>query len=286
LFISSLLIFIGLLILVLFFLNENRRIKRNKEPLTDIGLFKDRNFTTGIISRVILQLAMAGTIFILPVFLQQIIQSNAFITGLALLPITIGYLLFSIVSSKIAYRIQPRFIISIGFLVATAGSILLSYQFNLNTTVWQLVPGTFLLGAGMGLALPLSTDIIMSSVSYEKHSDASGITSTFSNLGSSIGTALVGAVLIMGLFSGMNMAVNQTFPGEYSEDQIQHEVDGWLEKMRTSNVTDLKLNQHTNLFILINKTVENEMKTTFQFVGLVFFIGFLTSLFIRPLKKY
>ncbi len=282
--ISAGLIVTGLGILILFFLSENRRIKENKVPLTDIRLFKDRNFTVGTVCRVIIQLAMAGFIFILPVFLQQIVQSNAFTTGIALVPLTIGYLIFSIASSKIASRVQPRYIISLGFLVATAGSIFLSYQFNLNTTIWQLIPGTFILGAGMGLSLPLTTDVIMSSVSNKKHSDASGIISTFSNLGSSLGTALVGVVLIMGLFSGMTMAVHQTFPGKYSDEEIQGEVNGWLEEMRTSNVSELKLNENSTLSILINTTVSNEMKSTFQFVGLIFFLGFITSLFIRPLK--
>ena len=227
----------------------------------------------------IIQLALAGSIFILPVFLQQIIGADAFITGLALLPLTIGYLIFSIISSKIASRFTPSYIISSGFLVAFAGSIFLSYQFNLSTTVWQLVPGTFLLGAGIGLSLPLSSDIILSSTSSKKHSDASGIISTFSNLGSSLGTALLGVVLIMGLFSGMNTAVEQIYP---EKQDIQHEVDVWLEKMSTVNVSQLKTDKSTSFYSLIDITIHNEMKTTFQFVSLIFLIGFIVSLFIRP----
>lgn len=282
--VTACLIIIGLVTLILFFLNEKGRIKRNEEPLTDIRLFKDKNFTAGTISRVIIQIAIAGSIFILPVFLQQIVETDAFSTGLALLPLTIGYLIFSIASSKLASHVQPRYIISLGFLVSIGGSIFLSYQFDLNTTIWQLVPGTFLLGTGMGLSLPLSTDVILSSTKHEKHSDASGIISTASNFGSSIGTALVGTVLIIGLFSGMTTAVTEASPGNYSEEQIQHEVDGWLQKMSTSNVSELKSNESSTLSILVNKTVRTEMKTTFQFVSLIFFIGFIASLFIRPNK--
>ncbi|MFA0833345.1 MAG: MFS transporter [Methanobacterium formicicum] len=274
------LIILGVLVLIIFVFGEKRRIKTNKEPLTDIRFFKDRNFTIGSINRVFIQMTMAGTIFILPVFLQQIVQANAFTTGLALIPLTVGYLIFSITSSKLASRITPRHVISSGFLVAMAACIYLSYQFNLNTTIWQLVPGTFFLGAGMGLALPLSTDVTVSSVPPEKHSDASGLISTFSNLGSSMGTALVGVVLITGLISGMTTAVSDTFPTN-SPEEIQSEVSGWLEKMSTSNVKELKSNEQATLSILVNKTVGEEMKTTFQFVGLIFLAGYISSLFIR-----
>lgn len=281
-YLSTGLIIMGILVLILFVLGETRRIKRNKEPLTDIRFFTNRNFTTGTVNRVLIQMTMAGTIFILPVFLQQIVQADAFTTGLALLPLTFGYLIFSITSSKLASNLEPRYIISFGFLMAMVASIYLSYQFNLDTTIGQLVPGTFFLGAGMGLSLPLSTDVTLSAVPLKKHSDASGLVSTFSNLGSSLGTTVVGIVLIMGLINGMTSAVSDTFPGQYTTEQIQPQVNGWLEKMSTSNVTELKANEQSTLSVLVNKTVSEEMKTTFQFVGLIFFTGFISSLFMRP----
>jgi EmrB/QacA subfamily drug resistance transporter len=284
-FLSIGLIIMGILILILFVIGENRRIKINKEPLTDIRFFTNRNFTTGTVNRVLIQMTMAGTIFILPVFLQQIIQADAFTTGLALLPLTLGYLIFSITSSKLASNFEPRYIISSGFLMAMVASIFLSYQFNLYTSIWQLVPGTFFLGAGMGLSLPLSTDVTLSAVPLKKHSDASGLVSTFSNLGSSMGTAVVGIVLIMGLINGMTTAVTDTFPEQYTPEQIQPQVNGWLEKMSASNVTELKAHEQSHLSVLVNVTVNEEMKTTFQFVGLIFLAGFISSLFMKPLNS-
>ena len=49
--------------------------------------------------------------------------------------------------------------VSIGFLVAMAGTLFLRYQFNLNTQIEDIIPGTFLLGIGLGLALPVTGNI-------------------------------------------------------------------------------------------------------------------------------
>lgn len=280
---SLIIMFIGIIILALFYILQGRRIKNGKEPLTDIRLFKNRNFTIGNITRMIMQLALAGAVFVLPVFLQQVTGANAFQTGLALLPLTAGVLIFSIVPSKLS-RFEPRYIIASGFLISLVGSLILSYQFNLNTDLLHLIPGTFLLGSGIGLAIPVSANVVLSSASQKKQSDASGIMSTFQNLGSSLGTAFIGVILIIGIISGLAGAVDETFPGKYSEDQINENLKGWIEKMQTTSIVGLKSNESSTAFTIVNLTIRNAMKTTFHFVCLIFFIGFITSLFIRPIK--
>ncbi len=67
-----------------------------------------------------MQLALAGAVFVLPVFLQQVTGANAFTTGLAILPLTIGLLIFAIASSRLSNYIAPHYLISIGFLMALA----------------------------------------------------------------------------------------------------------------------------------------------------------------------
>ncbi|MGB9937484.1 MAG: MFS transporter [Methanobacterium sp.] len=282
--ISLSIIIIGLLILGLFYIRQKRRIKKGKEPLTDIRLFKDRNFTFGNISRLIMQLALAGSVFVLPVFLQLVTGANAFTTGLVLLPLTAGLLICSIATSKLAAYFEPKYIISAGFLVAFTGSLFLSTQFSLNTELWQIIPGTFLLGVGIGLSLPLSADVVLSSASQEKQSDASGIMSTFANLGSSMGTAVIGIILIIGIFSGLSSAVNQVYPGEFTKEEIQQNIGGWVQKMQTTDIPGLKSDKASSIFKIVDLTITNAMKITFYFVSVIFLIGFITSLFIRPFK--
>ncbi len=275
----------GIILLIIFYFREKKLINRNIKPLTDIRLFKNRNFTLGNITRLIMQLALAGAVFVLPVFLQQVTGSDAFTTGLAILPLTIGLLIFAVASSKISTRIAPHYLISIGFLLALAGSYLLSFQFNLNTQVTDLIPGTLLLGIGLGLALPITGNIVLSSAGADKQSDASGIISTSASLGSSMGTAIIGIILILGIINGINTAVDQTFPNQFTKEEIKQNLTLYTQKMKTTNITTLKGNETSIAYTIVNKTINNAMKTTFDFVSIIFFIGFLISLYIKPLKR-
>ena len=96
--IAPIMVCAGLLLLIIFYFREKKIINRNEKPSTDIRLFKNRNFTVGNITRLIMQLALAGAVFVLPVFLQFITGADAFTTGLVILPLTLGLLIFSIAS--------------------------------------------------------------------------------------------------------------------------------------------------------------------------------------------
>jgi EmrB/QacA subfamily drug resistance transporter len=283
--IAPIMVGVGLLLLIIFYFREKKIINRNEKPLTDIRLFKNRNFTLGNITRLIMQLALAGAVFVLPVFLQFITGADAFTTGLVILPLTLGLLIFSIASSKISNYIAPHYMVSIGFLVAMAGTLFLRYQFNLNTHIADIIPGTFLLGIGLGLALPVTGNIVLSSVGADKQSDASGIMSTSSNLGTSMGTAIIGIVLILGTINGIYMAVDQTFPNEFSKSEIKQNLTQYEQTMKTTNITGLKANQTSTAYTIVNTTISNAMRSAFDFVSLIFLIGFLISLYIRPMKE-
>ena len=275
---------LGILLLILFYFWEKKVIKMDKMPLTDIKLFKNRNFTLGTVSRMVLNLALAGAVFVLPVFFQQEAGYSAFITGLAILPLTLGVLVFSIASSKISKRIEPHHLISIGFLIALASTLYLSYQFNLTTKISDIIPGTLLLGIGLGLALPLTADIILSSVSFDEQPDASGIMSISASLGTSMGTAIIGVVLILATINGLYTSFDQTYPHQFSKSEINQKFIVYEEKVNTTYDV-LKGNENSTLYKIVNETVKNAMKTVFEFVSIIFLISFIISLFIKPLKR-
>jgi EmrB/QacA subfamily drug resistance transporter len=283
--IAPFIIGIGILLLIIFYFRQKKLLARDKTPLTDIKLFKNRNFTLGNLTRLIMQLALAGAVFVLPVFLQQITGADAFTTGLAILPLTTGLLIFAIASSKLSNCISPHKLISIGFLLALAGSFFLRFQFNLNTQIIDLIPGTLLLGMGLGLALPITGNIVLSSAGPDKQSDASGILSTSANLGSSMGTAIIGIILILGTINGIYMAVDQTFPNEFTKEEIKQNLILYTQKMKTTNITAIKNNQTSIAYTIVNKTISSAMKAAFDFVSIIFLIGFIISLYIKPLKR-
>jgi EmrB/QacA subfamily drug resistance transporter len=274
----------GILLLIIFYLKEKQIINKEKRPLTDIRLFKNRNFILGLLSRLVLSLALAGVVFILPVFFQQERGASAFTTGLAILPLTLGVLFFSLISSRLSNRIATHHLISIGFLIAMLSSFFLSYQFSLNTQITDIIPGTLILGMGLGLALPLTANIILSSASSDKQSDASGIMSTSISLGSSMGTAIIGLVLILATLNGLYAAYDHNYPNQFSKDQINQNLTIYEEKLDTTHEV-LKSNESSILHTVVDETVRTAMKIAFEFISLIFLISFLISLFIKPLKR-
>ena len=275
----------GILLLLMFFLREKNAGTRDKIPIIDIKLFRNRNFTLGTLSRMILSLALAGTVFVMSVFFQQEIGYNAFITGLAILPLTAGVLLFSTLSSRLSKRIEPQNLISFGFFIALISTLLLSYQFNLNTHISTIIPATFLLGMGLGLALPLTANVILSSVSSVKHSDASGIMSTSASLGTSMGTAIIGVVLILATINGLYSTYDQLYPNQFTKSQINEKFTIYEKKVNTTTHEALQKDQNSTLYQIVDHTVQNAMRTVFEFISIIFLISFIVSLFIKPIKR-
>ncbi|MEN6553412.1 MAG: MFS transporter, partial [Methanobacterium sp.] len=123
-------IIIGIFLLIIFYFTQKRRIEGNKMPLLDITLFKDHSFTLGNITRLIMNFTIGGVTFVIPVFLQGVIGTNPLVTGLTLIPMSIGIFTMSFTAGKVSTRMQPRYILSIGFLASLAGSVYLSLIFS------------------------------------------------------------------------------------------------------------------------------------------------------------
>ena len=119
------LIVVGAILFVLFLYWQRRRIKKGLEPLSDISLLKNRVFGLGNINSIISQIPLAGFLFIIPVFLQQVTKANAFTTGLALLPASITILIFSLLGAKLSSKLGFRNILMIGFVVSAVGTFIM-----------------------------------------------------------------------------------------------------------------------------------------------------------------
>jgi len=269
----------GIVILALFFFWQKRRNKKSKEPLLDVSLFKKRNFTFGVINILVLNLGLAGALFVVPVFLQSVTGLNAFSTGLTIMPMTIAILLFAFTANKIATKIKATYLISLSFILSLIGALLLSNVFSFNTTPYDVIPGLIFIGIGIGLANPLLSDIIVSSVKSDKQSDASGVLNTGTNLGKSIGTALIGVILLVGTFSALSTEIDNNYP-QLSDQQIKDNINSWVLDLKTTDLTRLT-SQQTLAAEIVNNTISKAMNQAFMGLSFIFFIGIILSLFIR-----
>ena len=154
-------IILGLIVLAVFALFEIKRKRKGKVPLLDMDLFKDKNLRAGAAIILLTDLVMGGGLFAVSLFLQSVLNLNAFNTGLATLPLTIGLLIFSVAAPSLTGKLNHKTVMAIGSVIAIIGCVILSYQFRMDTTMLDLMPGMRILGAGLGFIMALSTDIAL-----------------------------------------------------------------------------------------------------------------------------
>ncbi len=265
-------IIMGIILLMVFYWSQKHRINRNMSPLLDISLFKNLSFTLGNITRLIMNFTIGGVVFVIPVYLQGVIGANPLITGLALIPMSIGIFVMSFTAGKVSSRFQARYILAVGFLAALIGSIYLSLIFSSQTTIIDILPGVLFLGIGMGIVFPHSANVIFAVARREQQPDASGVLNTGINLGSSLGTAVLGVILILGSFGTLATGAGYDLPAKYSGEQINNH--GLFEKL------DLNLKVTENGELSSNEKKSNSMRDAFNVVTAMLIVGLISSLLI------
>ena len=187
---------IGALFLLWFFLHVHAREKKGADVLLPLRLFRNKTSNLGLGTQVIQWLILQGSFFVISVYLQEVWKYNAIQTGLILTPGTIGILAASAGADRFARRHPQRWLIIAGFLVTAAGMILLLALVRQHSGIWTWIPGLLLFGAGIGVMLTSSVNVVQSSFPDTDQGDISGLSRSASNLGSSFGTALVGSILV------------------------------------------------------------------------------------------
>lgn len=274
----------GIILLLTFFWWQKKRISQNKSPLLDIKLLKIKTFSVGNLVKLIANIGMAGVIFIIPVFMGTVVDSNAFMIGLSLLPLTMSMLVFSLIAHRLAHYIKPTYLVSLGLIIAILGCLMLRNTFTLETTLLDLVPGTAFIGAGCGLSFILAVDMIVNSAG-DKQSDASGLVNTVSMFGWAIGTALIGVVLLVGTFAGLTAAVEHQYPGQYTKQEIQTNLHDWIQKYESVDLKGFK-NDKSKVAMIADETIANAMNTAFDATAVIFLLGLVGSFFLwREPKK-
>ena len=274
-------IILGLIALVGFALFEIRRKRNGKVPLLDMALFKDRNLRVGSIILLLSYLAMGGALFAVSLFLQSVLELNAFNTGLTTLPLTMGLLIFAVLAPSLTGKMKHKTIMAIGCIMSIAGCMLLSYQFRLDTSTLDLIPGLFVMGAGLGFLMALCTDISLVNISKESQNNASGVNTTSQTLGESLGTAVIGIILILGVFGGISHAVDIYAP-EYSGNETFHqEAYDYFQKVGSIN----EIKENDTIEDIVNIIIQDTMAFVMQVTAIIMGIVFILTLRLQDKKN-
>jgi MFS family permease len=197
----------GLGFLAAFTLWEERRERRGLDTLLDRSLLRIEQLRAGLTTLMMQQLILLGTFFVMPVYLQVVLGLDAFETGKRLFPMSVTMFIAAMAGPRLAAGFAPKRVAQAGLLALVAASLLLLGTIDVELSETEFAVALAIFGVGAGLLLSQLGNVIMSSVDPAKTNEAGGLQGTAQNLGASLGTALIGAVLIAALTSGFTARI-------------------------------------------------------------------------------
>lgn len=197
----------GVLVLVGLVAWERSVIERGGTPLLHPALLRKLQLRNGLVMLMAQQTIIGGMFFIIPIYLQYVLLMNAFETGVKLAPMSIAMLVAAFSSPKLAATQSPRRMVRLGLVLVIIGCGLLVTTISpeLDNALFAL--GMAVFGAGFGFIAAQLGNVIMSSVGDRDRGEAGGLQGTAQNIGTSVGVALLGALLVASLSNGFNNAV-------------------------------------------------------------------------------
>lgn len=149
---------VGICALIVIVIAELNR----KQPLLDLAVFREKEFTKGIIVQWLSQFALIGTLFLIPLLLIQTRGYNTLEVGIIMLPQAIASGIFTPIGGRLFDRVGVRPLLIMGMVIVTSATFMLS-QLSDEANIWIVMVPISLLGVGMGLSMmPLKTYLIQS----------------------------------------------------------------------------------------------------------------------------
>jgi EmrB/QacA subfamily drug resistance transporter len=168
---------------------------RHSEPMLPLDFFRRRAFTIANLNYALLYAALAGTLFFVSLYFQNIKGFSALETGVSWLTMNVPFLLVSPFAGRLQGRFGARWVVVGGALLGGLG-VLDFALLDADSPFVAAVPGYFLVGVGYGTAVPAISAVAMGAIEVERAGVASGVLNTARQVGSAVGLAALGSIAI------------------------------------------------------------------------------------------
>lgn len=193
----------GMVVVFAFLWWEQRLVRTGGEPLLRPALLRNRGLTGGLSMFFAQYLVQAGVFFTVPLFLSVVLELNALQTGLRILPLSAALLLAAAGIPRVAPRGNPRRIVQLGLGCVLAGVLVLVAGMDPGASAAVVALPMLLIGLGLGALASQLGAVTVSAVDDSESAEVGGLQNTATNLGASLGTALIGSVLLATLTSSV-----------------------------------------------------------------------------------
>jgi len=179
------------ILVVVFVLYER---SRRTDPLVDLSLFRIRNYSVGMVTGIILNFALMGAMFLMPLYCQFVLGIDPVRTGTLMLPFALSLLVTSPLAGILSDRIGGKTLLVAGLAILAASDFLVA-RFRMDTPTSQLALPFVVMGIGMGFSMTPLTNLTLQGVPPQKTGGASGLISTTRQIGAVMGVAVFSVIL-------------------------------------------------------------------------------------------
>jgi EmrB/QacA subfamily drug resistance transporter len=230
----------GIVLLIAFARWEKRVVAKGGTPLVDLSILRIPQLRAGVSTQAVMMLSLAGVFFVLPLYLQIVLSKDPLETGLRTLPLSIGVFVLSLTASRLSGRFAPRTIVRTGLACLIVGVVLLLLTIEPQLNAFEWFVAMAVVGVGLGMVASQLGNVILSSVHPAQTSEAGGVQGTAQNLGSALGTALIGSILLTSLTGafGHHVADNPDLPASV-RTQVSDRTSGGLQFVPAAEAAEI-----------------------------------------------
>ncbi|WP_454197088.1 MFS transporter [Nocardia sp. Marseille-Q1738] len=193
----------GLLALYLFLRRQTHLVEQGRDPLVDPGLLANRQLTGGLTMFFAQFAVQAGVFFSVPLFLSVVLELSALETGVRILPLSIALVLAAAGIPRLRPHADPRRVVRMGLCSMIVGVLILAAGMDPGANAAVVSIPMLLMGLGLGALSSQLGAVTVSAVPDSQSAEVGGLQNTATTLGASLGTALIGSILIATLTSSV-----------------------------------------------------------------------------------
>jgi EmrB/QacA subfamily drug resistance transporter len=149
--------------------------RRTRNPMLPLDIFASRQFSAANVVTFVVYGALGGSLFLLPIQLQQVVGYSPLASGVALVPITVLMLLLSARAGRLSARIGPRLPMTLGPLLVAAGFALLARIGPGASYLVDILPASLVYGFGLTLTVAPLTATVLAAAPAEHAGVASAV---------------------------------------------------------------------------------------------------------------
>src|SRR3954463_6541219 len=219
------------------------RKRRGPATLIDPDLFRSALFRRGVSGQLLQQIALGGTMIVLPIYLQMVLGYNALLSGITIAPLSLSMFVVALLAGRRG-KGRPSSVILLGFVGLVVGLVLLLAVVPRASSGWWLAIPLVVAGFGLGLLVSQLNNYTLSPISDERVSEAAGVNSAAGSFGLSFGLAFAGAIMLASLsLLFTSRAESSSVPAPAEQQQVATALEDDAEVLSDAGLQELLVDE-------------------------------------------